>query len=1070
MEDTNSAKKPMKKSFLAPLKSKDGSKSEQNKPTLEHLFQKENLLAPKGNGNEQRSKKIQKSLKPDTNTGKKKVKDKDVEKGAKEWKPESDIRLSKEKNKQSEISNKAVKNCDDDLASIASDDVDAWTDSSPLNGAAEDNRGHQPAHKNKSVIQNKAERSGILKPKKLIFPEPEKKYDHDNEEAVVKKSKDKKCHDIVNQPKNRKFSTVDPSLSVKKKKREKKSSKGLPPDEKESNHQADEETGTWIQCSKIECGKWRYVAGIEDPILVPAKWECKMNPDKEHNTCDLPEVDYDESEHICTKFTIGSLVWAKMDGYPWWPGMIEADPDYDTYFELLTEKSMVPFQYHVTFFDDHVSRAWIKTNFISPYIKGQEPPNKLPKILKGRNSYQKEIQKAENNADKAVSLSLQERINTFGFLKRYNKKPGIKGNHSDKTNTKYCKKLKDEKKRSKDTLGSTKTHDMNEKDTDYSSSINNLSDDLEDSEYKPVKTKSRGFESIPANENIQILNVESIKSDCYLEGNKTKSSPDTCKERYGNQQSTETKFDPDIFTMENDSAPPFYQNDETTVKNQCKANSNVGKENFVVNEKGDEREENRCITDNICGEKIGQKDTNHSNSNKKEFGICSKVQQGKKTKTKTNLKYKKINTSYKEKHETHTLTENPVKMKEDNTCKINKSEDDKIPLVCEKKTLSKEQPLKTQKKLSEYDDDTTNASKKEDKKKKEKTKQVDLTFGFNSESAKDPKRGKKREGRNHNRTKPTSNQDLKTDKCEEVNDTIEGKCEKVNKKGALKNRSKISKKTKSESDSDKENLDPFEDAISERKKEIRKGLKRQANASINLKNANVKDSNTDAHKVKKLKISLTPDDYSNKETKTDKIKEEKSKPNKNDFKLSKKKVKSFAAPLKTCKSSDREVPQISLVCNKEDSKYSTYVNSNPTEGANNTDQHVVPDMSEETDRKALLDTDIEQLMFDETLKSNKNVFKPSQKKSKSKEDNMNNYESDDEALDLDMDLQKVGPTLPQNFLNDSDESDADDMECEPNSSKVVVEKVKEDMQVFGRFAGRCTDHGSDSDPMELIED
>ena len=30
---------------------------------------------------------------------------------------------------------------------------------------------------------------------------------------MVKKSKDKKCHDIVNQPKNRKFSTVDPSLS-----------------------------------------------------------------------------------------------------------------------------------------------------------------------------------------------------------------------------------------------------------------------------------------------------------------------------------------------------------------------------------------------------------------------------------------------------------------------------------------------------------------------------------------------------------------------------------------------------------------------------------------------------------------------------------------------------------------------------------------------------------------------------------------------------------------------------------------------------------------------------------------
>ena len=38
---------------------------------------------------------------------------------------------------------------------------------------------------------------------------------------------------------------------------------------------------------------------------------------KEYNSCDKPEEKYDESEHIYTKFTEGSLVWAKISGWPW---------------------------------------------------------------------------------------------------------------------------------------------------------------------------------------------------------------------------------------------------------------------------------------------------------------------------------------------------------------------------------------------------------------------------------------------------------------------------------------------------------------------------------------------------------------------------------------------------------------------------------------------------------------------------------------------------------------------------------------------------------------------------------
>jgi hypothetical protein len=39
--------------------------------------------------------------------------------------------------------------------------------------------------------------------------------------------------------------------------------------------------------------------------------------DKNYNSCEKDEENYDESEHIYTKFAEGSVVWARMTGYPW---------------------------------------------------------------------------------------------------------------------------------------------------------------------------------------------------------------------------------------------------------------------------------------------------------------------------------------------------------------------------------------------------------------------------------------------------------------------------------------------------------------------------------------------------------------------------------------------------------------------------------------------------------------------------------------------------------------------------------------------------------------------------------
>ena len=75
----------------------------------------------------------------------------------------------------------------------------------------------------------------------------------------------------------------------------------------------------WVQCD--DCNKWRRLTTITDPSLVPDHWTCLMNEDSGRAQCDTPEEvwsDLGESqEFVESPFIPGSLVWAKMDGYPW---------------------------------------------------------------------------------------------------------------------------------------------------------------------------------------------------------------------------------------------------------------------------------------------------------------------------------------------------------------------------------------------------------------------------------------------------------------------------------------------------------------------------------------------------------------------------------------------------------------------------------------------------------------------------------------------------------------------------------------------------------------------------------
>ncbi|KAM7311349.1 uncharacterized protein ISCGN_008256 [Ixodes scapularis] len=121
-----------------------------------------------------------------------------------------------------------------------------------------------------------------------------------------------------------------------------------------------------------------------------------------------------QEESVDSKFFVGSIVWAKLDSYPWWPAMIDDDPDSCLYVcnkDPYDEDRVT--HYHVTFLDKNVTRAWVREDRCMPFCQEGVPGNKVVK------KYKKAFNDAVERAKLAVKLSLPERIAEYCFINNY---------------------------------------------------------------------------------------------------------------------------------------------------------------------------------------------------------------------------------------------------------------------------------------------------------------------------------------------------------------------------------------------------------------------------------------------------------------------------------------------------------------------------------------------------------------------------------------------------------------------------------------------------------------------------
>lgn len=63
---------------------------------------------------------------------------------------------------------------------------------------------------------------------------------------------------------------------------------------------------------------------------------------------------------------VGELIWGKVTGHPWWPGMVSYDPYLNIYVRRKTNTHKT-YEYHVQYFGNERERGWLLGSSIQPF-------------------------------------------------------------------------------------------------------------------------------------------------------------------------------------------------------------------------------------------------------------------------------------------------------------------------------------------------------------------------------------------------------------------------------------------------------------------------------------------------------------------------------------------------------------------------------------------------------------------------------------------------------------------------------------------------------------------------------
>ena len=188
---------------------------------------------------------------------------------------------------------------------------------------------------------------------------------------------------------------------------------------------------TLVQCCKLDCscqGRWFYLGKDVDVSRLPRQITCQSAALKGKITIEGFRPTFDRYERL--EYSLGALVWAKLQGQCWWPAMVDLCPDNRCFtWSVNSSDDNLPSWYNVVFFGGKaVSRRWMKVEKMCPFVDLnpdevlQMETSKTPRnlkvvmfICKNRADFQDSV----NQAQDASWMLLKDRFDTFSFMARY---------------------------------------------------------------------------------------------------------------------------------------------------------------------------------------------------------------------------------------------------------------------------------------------------------------------------------------------------------------------------------------------------------------------------------------------------------------------------------------------------------------------------------------------------------------------------------------------------------------------------------------------------------------------------
>ncbi|XP_035688356.1 uncharacterized protein LOC118424032 [Branchiostoma floridae] len=196
------------------------------------------------------------------------------------------------------------------------------------------------------------------------------------------------------------------------------------------------EDEAWIQCDK--CSKWRRVTKQVAAEYADKDWLCSLNTDSKHNNCTDLEETHDERKarkyglrYVLSEIAVGSLVWARLDGFARWPAVLSPDPESGEHTEVDEDGDVT--WYHVEFLGPKHSHSWCTYNRVEVYSKTDATTNiaqvaksrtkkkgrRYPRVIAPKTSsalQQKNLNTAIKEADHLMSLTNKQRLQKCQFL------------------------------------------------------------------------------------------------------------------------------------------------------------------------------------------------------------------------------------------------------------------------------------------------------------------------------------------------------------------------------------------------------------------------------------------------------------------------------------------------------------------------------------------------------------------------------------------------------------------------------------------------------------------------------